>query len=217
MQRSIVTFAALVMLAASSLPAAPARAQDRFATDRLNTGWYGGLSAGWLLPRDADGPSGVTLEMDDGYLLLGAAGYRFGSGLRLEGELGYGNAGYDSLGIGGTSIGQNGDVDFYSATGAAYHDIATTTALTPYFGVGGGLMHQRGGTVSGSAGGIAFTADRDSMTDLTAFGEAGVNYRIGEKIDLVPAYRYQWIDDGEDGLDDTEAHIFKVGLRYWFN
>lgn len=202
---------ALATLAAALL-ATPALAQDK-----LSTGWYGTLSGAYLQPEDSDANNGLTLEFDDGYAIYAAAGYRFPNNFRAEAELGYGNTDLDSVKGRGGSANLNGDVDSFTATGAVYYDFATGSRYTPYAGVGAGIAHQKLSRVSATINGATLTADGDSSTDLTAFGEAGVSINIAPKFDLVPAYRYQWINDGQDGLDDTTAHVFKIGLRYWFN
>lgn len=198
--------AAAFLTATSAL--VPAVAQDRTTQDNaLQTGRYWGLSGGLLMPQDTDGP-GASLERDNGYTFGGQYGYRFPNNLRLEGELSYGNTEYDRYGS--SRLGD--DVDAYALTGAAYYDFATKTALTPYIGAGTGLVHQRfnRNAVAGLGG------DNGSSTDLTAFGEVGVGYALGGGWDLVPSYRYQWINDGAQGLDDSTQHVLRVGLRNWF-
>jgi opacity protein-like surface antigen len=203
---TVAAFAAAVLTTTTAL--VPAMAQDRTAQGNdLKPGRYWGLSGGLLAPQDTDGP-GADLKRDHGYTLSGQYGYRFPNNLRLEGELGYGNSEYDRYG--GTSLGD--DVDAYSLTGAVYYDLATGTALTPYAGLGTGLVHQRFDrqAVSGLSG------NNGNSTDLTAFGEVGVGYKLASSWELVPSYRYQWINDGEQGLDDSTQHVLRVGLRNWF-
>src|SRR3546814_5630941 len=66
-----------------------------------------------------------SLEYNMGYGLFGAGGYRFRNGLRLEGEIGYGSVGLDSFRYGGTGGNADGDLQLWSATGAAYYDLPT--------------------------------------------------------------------------------------------
>jgi len=204
-------------LALAAMAAALLATPAAFAQDKLNTGWYGTLSGSYIQPEDNDGPSNSTLEFDNGFAIYGAGGYRFPNNFRVEGEVGYGNIDLDRLKVGSTSAKLNGDVDLFTATGAVFYDFATGTRFTPYAGLGAGIAHQKSSRVSATSGTTTVTANGDSGTDLTAFGEAGVSINIAPKFDLVPAYRYQWINDGESGFDDTTAHVFKVGLRYWFN
>ena len=207
---------ASVALAAALLAGtavAPAFAQDNTP---LRTGSYGGLSFGALMPQDTDGPNGSEVERDTGYAIFGQYGYRFPNQLRLEAELGYGNSEYDRFRAGGGSASLGDDTDMYSLTGAAYYDFATGTPLTPYIGAGAGLVHQRFDRNTASAGGTTLAGNNGSSTDLTAFGELGVSYQLSSTFELVPSYRYQWINDGDQGLDDTTMHIARIGLRTWF-
>ena len=180
----------------------------------LRTGWYGALTGAWLIPEDTDG-SGVTIERDDGWGLFGAAGYRFPGNFRVEGELGYSTMDFDSARFGAGTVGLGGDVDMYSLTGAGYYDIPTGTIFTPYIGGGAGVVHQRLDRASATLGGSTVAADDDSSTDLTAFAEAGLTVKVAQ-FELVPSYRYQWINDGDGGFDDSEIHMLRLGLRHWF-
>lgn len=196
---------------------APAFAQDNATQNTtLRAGTYGGLSFGALMPEDTDGPGGSEVERDTGYAIYGQYGYRFPNQLRLEAELGYGNSEYDRFHAGGTSAGLGDDTDMYSLTGAAYYDFATGSPLTPYLGAGTGVVHQRFDRNTASAGGTTLAGNDDSSTDLTAFGELGLSYQLSSSLELVPSYRYQWINDGDQGLDDTTMHIARIGLRSWF-
>src|SRR3546814_1612905 len=202
---------ALTLLAAALL-AAPAMAQDR-----AGDGWYGTVSGAWLVPRDHDG-SGTFDEVKtyNGYGLYIGACYRLGGGLRAEAELGYGNVENDRVtrsGIGTQEVG--GEIDMYSATAALYYDLPLDYVVKPYIGAGAGFVHQRNSRPATTIGGQILPAG-DDATDLTAFGEIGLSYTLTSNIDLVPSYRYQWIDDGDHGLDDTGMHVVKVGLRYGF-
>lgn len=203
-------FAAALLTATAVVPAA--MAQD----NTLRTGSYGGISGGALIPQDRDGNSSLELQSNTGYSLFGQYGYRFPSQLRLEAELGYGNYEFDRLRRGGSSSGLGDDVDQYSATGAAYYDFNTNSPMTPYLGAGAGVMHQRLDRNTASAGGATLAGNNDSGTDVTAFGEAGLSYQISKSLEIVPSYRYQWINDGEQGLDDTTQHVARIGLRSWF-
>lgn len=206
MRRAV--FAAL----AAGLLSLPAMAQERSAP-----GWYGAFSGAWLVPRDYDG-SGTFDEVKtyNGYGIFAAAGYRLGNGFRAEAELGYGNVENDRAtrtGLGNLETG--GDIDMYSVTGALYYDLPVDFVMQPYAGAGAGLVHQRNSRPAATIAGATLPAGGNS-TDLTAFGEVGFSYQMTARLALVPAYRYQWINDGEHGLDDTGMHVVRLGLRYGF-
>lgn len=201
-----------VIAAAAALATLPATAEQP------QTGWYGTLGGAWLVPRDYDGSGSFDeVKTYNGYGVFAGAGYRLGGGLRAEAELGYGNVENDRVtrsGIG--SVTTSGDIDLYSATGALYYDLPLDLVVKPYIGAGAGLMHQRNSRPAVTIGGATLPAG-DDTTDLTAFGELGLGYRLTSNIELVPSYRYQWINDGEHGLDDTGMHVLRLGLRYAFN
>lgn len=203
---------AATLLSATAL-AIPAFAQDN---NTLKTGTYGGITGGYLITPDIDANGGGSLERDNGYAISGQYGYRLPNNLRLEAELGYANVGNDSYHANGGQTGVGGSTDQFSLTGAAYYDIATGTPLTPYFGGGAGIVYQRFDRPTATANGSTLAGNDKNDTDFTAFGEVGVSYKIASDLEIVPSYRYQWINDGAQGLDDTTQHVARLGFRSWF-
>jgi len=201
--------AALLTTTALTLPA---NAQD----NRLKTGAYAGITGGYLMTPDIDRDGGAHLERDNGYSISGQYGYRFPNNLRLEGELGFGQIDNDRYYANGGRAGVGGDTDQYSLTGAAYYDIATGTPLTPYLGAGAGLVHQRYDRPTVTSNGSTLGGNDGNDTDFTAFGEVGVGYQVANGLEIVPSYRYQWINDGAQGLDDSTQHVARLGFRSWF-
>jgi hypothetical protein len=47
-------------------------------------------------------------------------------------------------------------------------------------------------------------------------GEVGLSFPLNERLELVPAVRYVWIDNSGGGQEDDTAWLFKAGLRYKF-
>lgn len=184
------------------------------AQDHLS-GWYGAVSGNWLVPRDYDG-DGQEWKTYNGYGIYGALGYRWSETWRAEAEIGYGTVENDRISVGTASSLVDGDISYYSATAALYYDLPKLYLATPYLGGGAGLVHQQNDRSAITVGGRAIPAGSDS-TDLTAFGEIGFSIPVSTLFEIVPAYRYQWIDDGRDGFDDSGIHVAHIGLRYWFN
>ncbi len=209
---TVTLAAAAAALLATTAIAPSAQAQE----NRLNYGSYGGITGGYLMPQDTDRSGGGYLERDNGYGISAQYGHRFRNNLRLEGELGYGNMDNDRYHANGGSAATSGDTDQFSLTGAAYYDIATNTPLTPYFGGGAGIMHQRHDRPAVTSNGSTLGGNDGNATDFTAFGEAGVAYKVLDGLEIVPSYRYQWINDGAQGLDDTTQHVARIGFRSWF-
>src|SRR3546814_6957530 len=75
------------------------------------------------------------------------------------------------------------DLQLWSATGAVYYDLPTAGRVSPYIGGGGGAVRESIDRVSASFGGTTVSAEGDTDTNLTAFGEVGLN------IALAPADR----------------------------
>lgn len=212
MSRLASAAVAAVLLSTTAL-ALPAVAQD---TNTLKPGSYAGITGGYLMTPDVDRSGGATLERDNGFGISGQYGYRFPNNLRLEAELGYANIDNDRYRANGGSAGVGGDTDQYSLTGAAYYDFETKTPLTPYIGAGAGLVHQRYDRPAVTSNGSTLGGNDGNATDFTAFGEAGLAYKVADGLEIVPSYRYQWINDGAQGLDDSTQHVARLGFRSWF-
>jgi OmpA-OmpF porin, OOP family len=206
------------LLGGVALMAALFAASAAHAQQSSYMGWYGAVSTGYLQLQDVSGnvgSTGVKGEYDAGWSLTGALGWSFGNGLRTEVEGGYGRSSFDSVDIGGTKVGVNGDIDLWSAYMAAYYDF-NILGMKPYLGAGAGIVHFDAGNVSAAANGTTFTGSGGNGTNFSAFGEAGLSFPLTDRLDLVPAVRYVWIDDGDSGFDDDTAWVFKAGLRYRF-
>jgi opacity protein-like surface antigen len=201
-----------------ALAAAVSVAPAAHAQSALPMGWYGTVSAGYLGLEDNSGNVGgtaVTGSYDAGWSLNAALGWSFGNGLRTEVEGGYGRSSFDSVDIGGTKVGLNGDINLWSTYMAAYYDF-NVVGVRPYLGGGIGLVHFDVDNISATANGTTFTGSGANGTNFSAFGEVGLSFPLTDRLDVVPAVRYVWIDDGESGFDDDTAWVFKAGLRYRF-
>jgi opacity protein-like surface antigen len=189
------------------------------AIAQVKTGWYGQLSLGGLWAEDNDGNvSGipVTAKYDNGAVIWGAVGYRFGNGIRTDLELGYARIGIDKIQVFGTPIDIDNRGDLITGTINAFYDIHTGSFLTPYLGGGIGFAHAKSDDTTVIVGGQSFRVQGKDSTDLTVFGELGVALRASERVEIVPAYRYQWIDDAAGGFGDDVAHIARIGVRVFF-
>lgn len=206
-----VGFVAFVV-AVGILGANPTSAQDKAGAN-----WYGQVSLGALMPHDTDYSANgdtATIQYSTGFSLHGTIGYRWASGIRAEGELAYGRTELDGASVNGTPVGLSGDIDLLSATVGGFYDFVRGETFSPYAGVGAGFIQAKSDRVTATANGRSVTVDGDSETSFTAFAEIGVGVRIAPGTELVPAYRYQWINDGSSGFDDSKASTFKIGLRF---
>lgn len=137
----------------------------------------------------------VDIEFDTGFVVGGLVGIRF-AGLRAEAELDYQE----------TEANDVVDVEIFRYTAGLYYDIPVLPLpITPYVGGGLGLA-----SIEASNGG-------NDETNFTWHGEIGGSLDLGPNIAIVPAYRYEWIDN--EGLvsdDPVRAHAFRMGVRWSF-
>lgn len=182
------------------------------AAQQSAAGGYVLGGAGLSLLRDADtrGSTTATHEFDPGWLGVGAVGYAFPSGIRLEGELGYRRNNVD---------GGSGHAEAWSLMGNALYDFNTGTRFTPYVGAGVGGARLNFNNVSAGA-----TSIDDSDTVLAYQGLAGVTYQVETNIKLDLGYRYLATEKPSfrtraGGTVDSEYddHAVMFGLRYQFN
>jgi opacity protein-like surface antigen len=158
------------------------------------------------------------LEYDNpGWLANVAVGYRMSPRWRGELELGHGRIDTDRITGNGSSAGINAELAVTTLTANAFFDIPVSRwGFTPYVGGGIGLAYSEVDSLRTTFGGTTVTRGGNDEIDLVAFGEAGLSFGLQSGLELVPSYRYMWIDSSEDGFDDTTAHIARIGLRYTF-
>jgi opacity protein-like surface antigen len=136
-----------------------------------------------------------------GFQATGSIGYAFNDILRVEGEVGYlgkfkvNNINGESQNIEGALFGVN-----------AFADLGTIVGFTPYIGAG--------------IGGVKF---KDSETRLRLNAQAGLAYKINEKLSLEFGYEYSHISSGDIKFNDVsfeqdefDTHMIKIGTRFKF-
>ncbi len=171
---------------------------------------FGDIGANWL--RDAPS-SGVntTYNYDAGWAGVAGAGWGFGNGFRVEGEVGHRDSDVSNA---------DGDTSATSLMANALYDFDTGTPFTPYAGVGTGAarvkFHRVG--VPGSSNSID-----DADTVWAYQGILGGTYQLEGNWKIDANYRYL----GTEKPDLTAAngaavsthyrdHAVLVGLRYEF-
>ncbi len=203
--------------AALVLAGEPAGAQEAREGWWRQAGGYGGVSGliGFVSDADLDLPDcpscADTLGADPGLGLAAVAGYRTGTGLRLEGELAYRRNDLDQIsleGLGTAAV--NGDVTALAVMGNLLYDFATGVAVTPYLGLGLGFA--RIAVDSTDLG-----AD-DSDTVIAYQLKAGLSVPVSPTLALVGGYTYFATSDPtiEATTAEYSAHTLDVGLRLGF-
>ncbi|WP_119459926.1 outer membrane beta-barrel protein [Rhodospirillaceae bacterium SYSU D60014] len=152
----------------------------------------------------------IDLSFKPGLFLSGAVGVDFGNGARGELEIGGASANADEV-TASDQYGNSASVDASDVeisatiiTLGGYYDFTTAGKVAPY--VGGGL-------------GFAMWEADDGYetveeTDLAGFGEVGLGIALNETVTFAPSYRLLWINNGSSYVNDSTAHVFKIGARF---
>jgi opacity protein-like surface antigen len=215
MKKVLLASVALVAIGAVT----PAMAQD---APRGSV--YLGLAAGanWLGDTNPDTIFGDTLdtEFDTGWLLSGAVGYKWPSGLRTELELAYRNNDADSVIEAGTTYVVNGDVSQFSVLVNVLYD----------FSVAENLNLTLGGGIGGASAAVDIANTSDLLIDADAeWGFAfqliaGGSFEISPEADVFVEYRY--LRNNATAVTypppntplqvdlDLESHGVVLGIRY---
>jgi opacity protein-like surface antigen len=192
---SSTTLAAGIILLSTSAHAQPTNRQGAYFSGNI----------GVLKPNETsvtyNGYSG-NISYDPGLMLTGAIGAYLGSSLRMELEIGYANAKYNSVTLGSSSVYLGGNINMYSALAGVYIDLPETGSVTPYVGGGAGVVNSN--------------AYGSSATDFAMFGEIGLAFRISQSMSFVPSVRYIHLSNSDEIKGNDTAWAGKLGLRVNF-
>ena len=186
-------------------------------------GPYISLGGGIHMPRSSNllvGTTAGNADFDNGWLINGAFGYKWDSGVRLEAELGWREADVDNFN--GTPW--TGSQKTWSTMGNLLYDFNTDGDVTPYLGVGAGVSWV--GWKNNFKGPTTPTFD-GTDSKFTWQGIAGVGTSVNEKLKFYLEYRY--IATGNTSFPANIAtatpvvtghkdrsHNVLVGFRYSF-
>jgi OmpA-OmpF porin, OOP family len=196
-------------------------------------GPYVRLEGGWSHPEDLSSP-GVpgftkgTATREEGYIVGGAAGYKWGSGWRAELNLDYSENDMKSgtnvfAGVTTGSASLKGSSSNLTFMVNGLYDINTGTRLTPYIGFGLGMDYFRLNQVATSTTSVANSGDY-----LFAYQPiVGVSYALTPQLLLGLEYRYLGTTDATlkyrpGGATSTfkidpSSHNVLLSLTYHFN
>jgi hypothetical protein len=178
-------------------------------------GWYLGLEGGWVGVAETDViNSGLfSLEFDNGWGVLGTAGYAFhDSRWRLEGEVGYRTN--DISEVNGFPVVVASDLEEWSGMINAVYDLPVKSERFGLsVGVGAGIDNAR----------LNLFGFEDNDKTFAAQGIVGMTYRLGAHTDLMLNYRYLWVDPpdlavfgGANSEMDLTKHTVTIGFRYGY-
>jgi outer membrane protein OmpA-like peptidoglycan-associated protein len=190
-----------------------------WSAEASEKGFYVGAAGGYNVPFDSDiGSDDADLESD--WAGLGALGYAFANGLRLEGEFGYRENDVDSL---SNHSGVSGDIDTTSFMTNLLYDFNEFNGLgwpvTPYVGVGVGAARV--------ASSITATTPANRINDsdygFAYQGILGASMALNRYLALTADYRFFHVPDvtltnsaGNDLDSDYMTNQFMLGLRFTF-
>ncbi|MDX6749653.1 porin family protein [Geminicoccaceae bacterium 1502E] len=185
------------------------------AASAAEQGPYLSFAAVWLRISDTDADQ-LSITYDTGFAVQGAGGYRFNEWFRAELELGYGRADVRRLEGPDITLDFEGEGEAFAAAVNGFIDWPLDGTVQPYVGAGIGIAHTRlnDPAILSPRGRIELEDDRS--TNLLLQGEVGLSVAITERFAFVPSWRYLRIANGNNGVDDTKAHLFRAGLRYSF-
>ncbi len=176
-------------------------------------GPYVGVSGGVAILHDNDvkvsGIGTATAAYETGYGFNIATGYA-GENVRAEFEFGYKQADMEKLtGPGGSVTTQGVDVTVMSYMINGYYDFKNTTAVTPFIGVGVGVLNGE-------------LKDAGTKTTDTVFGYSlatGLAFKASENVNIDLTYRY--VGAGSDFSKDGVSVAYgssniTAGIRYHF-
>ncbi|MGQ0741232.1 MAG: OmpA family protein [Alphaproteobacteria bacterium] len=188
--------AILAMSAAFLLLAGPAAAQTQ--------GWYLGLGAGWHNADDVDfstsGFGSGTIGLDDGAAFIGALGYKWPGGLRLEVEGGFANP--DASG------GLRGDIDETTLLANVAYDIPLGHWVSLTLGGGAGIAWVDPNIRVPGPPSILLASGSETAFAWQAM--AGLIFPLSDRFELQADYRYRSIE----GTDHSSAFFAPSGISF---
>ncbi|WP_148293999.1 outer membrane protein, partial [Azospirillum sp. B4] len=195
------------------------------ALAQVDEGYYIGAQAGvnWADKTDLKG-STYTDKADFTTSPTGLVegGYKFGNGVRLGVEVGYGGSTVGDITGGGPGrAGGAGEVTAFTFMANTYYDFKVDSPLRPYVGVGVGFGRYKFDGV-----GDLYTPGNIVETSTTAFTyqlSAGVAYALSPNLDFTLGYRFMGTPDTTYEPSNSpkvkgslQSHSVLVGLRYTF-
>ena len=204
--RSMIVTAATVLM----LPS--------LALAQMPPGYYASMGGGANLNADSDITGtgiNISVDYDAGAMAAGAVGYKYRSGLRVEGEFSYRDTDADSV---GGAAGSDGDASSFGFMANVLYDFGNGR-IVPYIGAGIGLAHVGFQNITPVGGSVV----DDSDTVFAYQGIAGVAMPLNDLVALTLDYRYfatadpDFTTDSGTGVESEYAnHSIMVGLRFSF-
>jgi len=162
-------------------------------------------------------------SFDTGYMLSGAAGYRWMSGMRTELELNYRKSNVDSI----AGADASGSQRVLGVMGNVLFDIGNFSSFRPYVGGGAGVGWNKWSNVRGNPSatfpvGTALYNERDPAFQWQ--GIAGVSRAFTDRMEGFVEYRYIGLEQNKfqgtvaaaASRHNDRSHNALIGIRYNF-
>ena len=195
---------------------------------------YLSFGGGFSLPQDSNvdirrppafAPVNANVTFDTGYILSGAAGYRWDSGFRTELELNFRKSTINDI----AGAGSTGSQKVFGLMGNILYDFNPKGMWNPYIGGGLGIGWNKWNNVQAGRSATFPTGispvynDRDSAFSWQ--GIAGLSHPFSERVDGFVEYRYMNLFNNKFAGTPTpsfasrhndHSHNLLVGLRFNF-
>lgn len=176
-------------------------------------GGFGGWGADY---EETTSLGTATLDSDPGPVVMGAVGYAFPNGVRLEGEMSYRSNEYGEFSggpLGSFSVDIEGDFSQVGLMGNVGYDFNPHSALNPFVMAGAGVSFLE---LSDLTVGRLTLRPRDSTKTVAAFqAGTGIQYAINDDFTASVSYRFFGTTQPYSGFDNLH-HNGLVGLMYSF-
>ncbi|MDD9858878.1 MAG: outer membrane beta-barrel protein [Nitrospira sp.] len=164
----------------------------------------------------ADYEMTTTLDFDPGPVVMGAVGYAFPNGVRLEGEVSYRSNEYGELSggvLGLFSVDIEGDFSQVGLMGNVGYDFDPHAPLNPFVMAGAGVSFLE---LSDLTVGRLTVRFRDGTKTVAAFqAGAGIQYAINDDFTASVSYRFFGTTQPYSGFNNLH-HNGLVGVMYSF-
>lgn len=157
----------------------------------------------------------VRVDLNSGYAIGSALGYRFSRFFRLEGEAAYRSNSFDQMVVRDVQLPASGSIKKVTVMGNGVIQVPLLeNSLIPYVGAGLGERWDRErfnlDPITTDEGTFVFDKLKSTSHGLAYQGIAGLTFCVGQKIQAAVEYRYL------DGSDIQGNHTLGLNLKRYF-
>jgi opacity protein-like surface antigen len=158
--------------------------------------------------------SGINVDFDTGFSVLGAIGYKFDYGLSIELESGYMQADLGGLSVRGAHADLDGEFEQVPIMVNAVYWAPLSDRVSLYIGAGTGIVWSQ--TTVDQVGRFGNLGLGESDWSFAAQAKAGLSIKVCPQGSLNIGYRFFWGNDAAAGFDDSLGHVLEGGFTWWF-